>query len=137
MSWLCFSKRPTLESDPNCNEKKKYIGNDYASIVYNESGEDYSLNTIKVSVSLSSEAFKLKSNNSQGQFNYACIIVQPLEMGSNLVSVRAKGDIEDYFKHLEPMVISDRGAPLLARQLALHANVRYELPRSKLIDNFI
>lgn len=41
--------RPTLESDPNCNEKKKYIGNDYASIVYNESGEDYSLNTIKVS----------------------------------------------------------------------------------------
>lgn len=40
--------RPTMESDPNCNEKKKYIGNDYASIVYNESGEDYGLNTIKV-----------------------------------------------------------------------------------------
>jgi hypothetical protein len=40
--------RPTLESDPNCNEKKKYIGNDYATIVYNESGEDYNLNTIKV-----------------------------------------------------------------------------------------
>lgn len=59
----------------------------------------------------------------QGQFNYACIIVQPLEMGSNLISVRAKGDIEDYFKHLDAMIISDRGAPLLARQLALHANV--------------
>lgn len=44
-------------------------------------------------------------------------------MGSNLISVKAKGDIEDYFKHLEPMIISDRGAPLLARQLALHANV--------------
>jgi tuberous sclerosis 2 len=44
-------------------------------------------------------------------------------MGSNLISVRAKGDIEDYFKHLEPMIISDRGAPLLARQLALHANM--------------
>lgn len=44
-------------------------------------------------------------------------------MGSNLVTVRAKGDIEDYFKHLEPMIISDAGAPLLARQLALHANV--------------
>jgi Rap/ran-GAP len=37
-----------LDSDPNCNEKKKYIGNDFATIVYNESGEDYSLNTIKV-----------------------------------------------------------------------------------------
>jgi hypothetical protein len=44
-------------------------------------------------------------------------------MGSNLVTVRAKGDIEDYFKHHEPKIVSDRGAPLLARQLALHANV--------------
>jgi hypothetical protein len=44
-------------------------------------------------------------------------------MGTNLVSIRAKGDIEDYFKHHEPKIISDRGAPLLARQLALHANV--------------
>lgn len=49
MTKIIFISRPTLESDPNCNEKKKYIGNDYASIVYNESGEDYSLNTIKVS----------------------------------------------------------------------------------------
>lgn len=45
-------------------------------------------------------------------------------MGSNLISIRAKGDIEDYFRHQEPKIISDRGAPLLARQLALHANVR-------------
>lgn len=44
-------------------------------------------------------------------------------MGNNLITVKVKGEIEDYFKHLEPMVISDRGAPLLARQLALHANV--------------
>ena len=45
---LIIQFRPTLESDPNCNEKKKYIGNDFATIVYNESGEDYNLNTIKV-----------------------------------------------------------------------------------------
>ena len=48
-------------------------------------------------------------------------------MGSNLISIRAKGDIEDYFRHQEPKIISDRGAPLLARQLALHANVRFSL----------
>ncbi|KAG5679833.1 hypothetical protein PVAND_009371 [Polypedilum vanderplanki] len=105
MTFHVATLMPTLESDPNCNEKKKYIGNDFATIVYNESGEDYNLNTIK------------------GQFNYACIVVQPLEMGSNLISIRAKGDIEEYFKHHEPKVISDRGAPLLARQLALHANM--------------
>jgi tuberous sclerosis 2 len=69
------------------------------------------------------DELQLTSWSLQGQFNYACIVVQPLEMGSNLISVKAKGDIEDYFKHLEPMIISDRGTPLLARQLALHANV--------------
>lgn len=37
------------EKDPNCNEKKKYIGNDYVSIVYNESGDEYNLGTISVS----------------------------------------------------------------------------------------
>lgn len=44
-----YFSRPTVESDPNCNEKKKFIGNDNATIVYNESGEEYNLNTIKVS----------------------------------------------------------------------------------------
>ncbi|XP_008487831.1 tuberin [Diaphorina citri] len=39
---------PTLESDPNCNNKKKNIGNDYVTIVYNESGVDYNIRTVKV-----------------------------------------------------------------------------------------
>lgn len=38
-----------MESDPNCHEKKKFIGNDHTEIVYNESGEEYTMNTIKVS----------------------------------------------------------------------------------------
>lgn len=37
------------EKDPMRNEKKKHIANDCVMIVYNESGEDYSLSTIKVS----------------------------------------------------------------------------------------
>lgn len=41
-----------LESDPNCNEKKKHIGNDYVNIVYNESGEEYNLSTVSVSILL-------------------------------------------------------------------------------------
>lgn len=41
---------PNKESDPNCNEKKKHIGNDYVTIVYNESGKEYDLNTITVSL---------------------------------------------------------------------------------------
>lgn len=40
---------PNKESDPNCNDKKLHIGNNYVTIVYNESGEDFNINTIKVS----------------------------------------------------------------------------------------
>lgn len=39
---------PNREQDPNCYDKKKHIGNDFVTIVYNESGEEYNLNTIKV-----------------------------------------------------------------------------------------
>lgn len=39
---------PNKESDVNCNNKKKHIGNDYVTIVYNESGEEYNMNTVKV-----------------------------------------------------------------------------------------
>lgn len=39
---------PTKESDPNCHAKKAHIGNDYVTIVYNESGEDYNIQTVKV-----------------------------------------------------------------------------------------
>lgn len=39
---------PNKEQDPLCNEKKKHIGNDYVTIVYKESNEEYNLNTIKV-----------------------------------------------------------------------------------------
>ncbi|XP_055707088.1 tuberin isoform X2 [Phlebotomus papatasi] len=96
---------PNKEQDPNCTEKKKHIGNDFVSIVYNESGEEYNLNTIKC------------------QYNYASVIVEPLEMNSCRVYVRAKEDIKEYVAYSEPKIVSDSSAPLLARQLALHANL--------------
>lgn len=39
---------PSKESDARCTNKKLHIGNNYVTIVYNESGEPYSLGTIKV-----------------------------------------------------------------------------------------
>lgn len=103
---------PNNDNDPNCNEKKKHIGNDYVSIVYNESGEEYNLSTIK------------------GQFNYACVVVQPLELNSNRIFVRAKKEIADFVCHSEAKIVSDGSAPLLARQLALHANLASHVSRS-------
>lgn len=40
---------PNKETDPNCNNKKMHIGNDFVNIVYNESGEEFDMKTIKVS----------------------------------------------------------------------------------------
>ncbi|XP_017134841.1 tuberin [Drosophila miranda] len=94
-----------LKDDPNCNEKKGHIGNDFVKIIYNESGEEYNLNTIS------------------GQFNYACVIVEPLELNSNRVYVKARSEISKFVCHPQPRIVSDRSAPLLARQMALHANL--------------
>lgn len=96
---------PNKDHDPNCNEKKKNIGNDFVLIVYNESGEPYNINTIK------------------GQFNYACVIVEPLELNSNRIYIRCKENVAKFICHTEPKIISDSSAPGYARQLALHANV--------------
>ena len=39
---------PNKESDPKCNDKKRHIGNDYVTITYNDSSEDYSMGTLSV-----------------------------------------------------------------------------------------
>lgn len=40
---------PARESDPQCNNKNRHIGNDHVCIVYNDSKERFSMSTIKVS----------------------------------------------------------------------------------------
>lgn len=51
------------------------------------------------------------------------MVVQPLELNTNRISVRVKEDVAKYVNHSEPKILSDSSAPLYARQLALHANV--------------
>lgn len=43
---------PTLTSDLQCSNKKLHIGNDFVTIVYNESGLPYKFGTIKVSMAV-------------------------------------------------------------------------------------
>ena len=42
---------PYHADDTHFTEKKKHIGNDNVTIVYNDSGEDYRMGTIKVCLS--------------------------------------------------------------------------------------
>ncbi|KAI4483781.1 hypothetical protein M0804_008041 [Polistes exclamans] len=96
---------PTKQSDPKCTSKKQHIGNDYVTVVYNESGESYNIQTVK------------------GQFNYACVVIQPLDHGTNQVMVQAREELAEHIGHSEPKIISDENLAILARQLALHANL--------------
>lgn len=97
------------QSDLKCTSKKQHIGNDYVTVVYNESGEPYNIQTVK------------------GQFNYACVVIQPLDHGTNQVMVQAREELAEHIGHSEPKIISDQNLAILSRQLALHANVSFIL----------
>lgn len=43
---------PTRDSDPGCNSKKMHIGNDFVTIVYNDSQQAVKFGRIKVRFSL-------------------------------------------------------------------------------------
>ncbi|XP_072932345.1 tuberin [Epargyreus clarus] len=105
---------PSSAKDPSCNEKRKYIGNDFVSIVYNDSGAEFNINTIK------------------GQFNFCIVVVEPLEHGVSVVSVRTKDErIRGRFlSHVASSVVSDHNAPVLARQQALHCALASQIWQS-------
>ncbi|CAG7833459.1 unnamed protein product [Allacma fusca] len=94
-----------LATDPSCNAKKRHIGNDFVAIVYNNSGEEYDISTIKC------------------QFLYACVVIEPLDHKTNRVIVKAKPILSDLIGHTEPKIVSDQNLPILARQWALHSNL--------------
>ncbi|XP_043970218.1 tuberin isoform X1 [Gambusia affinis] len=96
---------PNRESDKGCCNKKRHIGNDFVMVVYNDSGEDYKLGTIK------------------GQFNFVEVVIKPLDYECNLVSLQCRKDLEGLVDTTVAKIVSDRNLPLLVRQMALHANM--------------
>ncbi|XP_077936423.1 tuberin isoform X5 [Gasterosteus aculeatus] len=96
---------PNKESDKGCCNKKRHIGNDFVMVVYNDSGEEYKLGTIK------------------GQFNFVEVIIKPLDYDCNLVTLQGRKDLEGLIDTTVSKIVSDRNLPLLVRQMALHANM--------------
>uniref|UniRef100_A0A8C9B0P9 Tuberin n=1 Tax=Prolemur simus TaxID=1328070 RepID=A0A8C9B0P9_PROSS len=96
---------PTKDVDKHRCDKKRHLGNDFVSIVYNDSGEDFKLGTIK------------------GQFNFVHVIITPLDYECNLVSLQCRKDMEGLVDTSVAKIVSDRNLPFVARQMALHANV--------------
>uniref|UniRef100_A0A1X7VTP7 Rap-GAP domain-containing protein n=1 Tax=Amphimedon queenslandica TaxID=400682 RepID=A0A1X7VTP7_AMPQE len=95
---------PTLPSNASCSNKKLHIGNDFVTIIYNESKNSLEFGLIK------------------GQFNYAEVIIQPLPCSMNKVYLLVKNGLES-FVDCSPSLVSDKWLPVLVRQKALLANL--------------
>lgn len=98
---------PARESDPQCNDKNRHLGNDHVCIVFNDSKQQFQMSTIK----------------GTGQVITACIVITPLEDETNLVEVEVLADLRQILGEIEPKVLSTIGSSLYARQLAIHLNV--------------
>ncbi|XP_064151444.1 tuberin isoform X5 [Loxodonta africana] len=104
---------PTKDGDKHRCDKKRHLGNDFVSIVYNDSGEDFRLGTIK------------------GQFNFVHVIITPLDYECNLVSLQCRKDMEGLVDTSMAKIVSDCNLPFVARQMALHANMASQVHHSR------
>lgn len=66
----------------------------------------------------------------QSKFNFAAVIIEPLEHERNRLTVKAREDLVELIGNVEPKIVSDKNVSLLARQLALHINVSFTMIRT-------
>ena len=76
---------PNRDNDPKCYKKLRHIGNDFVAIVYNNAGDgsNYKLGTVK------------------GQFIYACVVITPLDEGSNRVEIVCRPELNEPLGHVK------------------------------------
>ena len=108
---------PSHAHDPQSNNKKRHIGNDYVRIVWNDSGMPYRFDTLRT------------------QFQFVNIVIEPHSLGSiaafsnNLheheyfkVTVQSAPGMTEFTPIGHFKLISAENLPLLARQLSLLAD---------------
>ncbi|CAG9532061.1 unnamed protein product [Cercopithifilaria johnstoni] len=95
---------PKSEIDPLCNCKKKFIGNDFVSVVFNDSGSSYVLGTIS------------------GKFAHVALEVVPQDNEHLLVTVHARKEIALWLA-ISRAFLPDQQAAVLIRKLILRAQL--------------
>ena len=96
---------PQHDTDPTSTNKKRHIGNNFVTIVYNDSGLPYQQGTIK------------------GQCNICDIVIEPQPNNMNLVSFNSlkKTKLADLKPHAA-LLISDDPLGSVVRHMAVNAN---------------
>ncbi|KAF2361373.1 Tuberin-type domain [Trinorchestia longiramus] len=95
---------PNKPNDPKFTSKKRHIGNDFVTIVYNDSGKPYDRDIIKT------------------QFNTVIVEIRPAEHGTNTVHMILKPNIRELLSATQVVrLVSDTNLALYVRQMALHS----------------
>lgn len=110
-----------FDSDPNCINKKRHIGNDYVNIIFNRSDDSFNFDTIP------------------SQFNFINIVISPVSrVASDQTSPQEESDLERICYQVRviskpgipeiscagiPKVVSGKNLAAFVRILALNASV--------------
>uniref|UniRef100_A0A0N5AU55 Rap-GAP domain-containing protein n=1 Tax=Syphacia muris TaxID=451379 RepID=A0A0N5AU55_9BILA len=106
---------PQKEGDIACNEKKKFIGNDYVTLVFNESGVSYKLGTIA------------------GKFAYAAIEVVPQDEANVLIKLSVRREVSSWLA-LNRVFIPLRQAAAVVQKLALRCQLAVNIWRREEVE---
>ena len=96
---------PQYDTDPTSTNKKRHIGNNFVTIVYNDSGLPYTQGTIK------------------GQCNICDIVIEPQSANMNIVTFNSvtKTKLADFKPH-SAVLVSDGSLGMSVKQTAINAN---------------
>ena len=134
------------DGDMSWVNKKRHIGNDYVTIVFNDSTRDFSygarpadpsacgqrasplhqpplIRGVPARPSLTGGARPFRpSGTLASQFDYVNLVVRPLDDDTYQVSMLRKDTLPDFSALTDPKVLSERSVATFVRQTALLAN---------------
>ncbi|KAK0407029.1 hypothetical protein QR680_018959 [Steinernema hermaphroditum] len=110
--FLVASLMPTNEHDPQCNNKKRVINNNFVSIVFNESGRPYKLGTVC------------------GQFAHVALEVVPNDETTVVIRVIARPEISCCMA-MSRAYLPDKDAVQLLRKMVIRAQLSVNVWQSQ------
>lgn len=113
-----------LERDPQCSAEKRHIGNDYVSIVYNDSGMDYTFDRLPLQFSFIDINITVSPHFiSTEAVSPTHALIDAENSFFKVEMMQRRPDMPDIGPLSEPKLVSAQLLPGFVRQAAIHANI--------------